>query len=139
MILIKTTELNSVKPFLFCISFFIFFCFVFNRELNVLLLGRSFTFYLLYFKVKVYNKCLIVKTAFCLIITVLSWLLVTENKHLSRDPQLSNLQHAVGYSKDGDFQIKRIHGFYNSKEEYSVEQFMQFRFSKLSFQRDTLR
>jgi len=50
-----------------------------------------------------------------------------------------NLQHAVGYSKDGNFQIKRIHEFYHSKEEYFVKQVMQFRFSKLSFQRDTLR
>ena len=37
------------------------------------------------------------------------------------DPKLPNLQHAVGYSKDGDFQIKRIHDFYHSKEEYFVE------------------
>ena len=33
------------------------------------------------------------------------------------DPQLSNLHHAVGYSKDRDLQIKRFHELYQSKKE----------------------
>jgi len=33
------------------------------------------------------------------------------------DPELSNLHHAVGYSKDGDLQIKRLNEWYQSKEE----------------------
>jgi len=48
------------------------------------------------------------------------------------DPQLSNLQHAVRYSKDG---ILRIPEFYHSEEELFVEQLLQFCFSKLSFQK----
>jgi len=39
----------------------------------------------------------------------------------------------------GDFQIKRIHEWYHYKEELFVKQCMQFYFSILSFQRDTLR
>jgi len=62
-------------------------------------------------------------------------------KYLSRDPQptvecdpqMSNLQHAVEYSKYGVFQIKNIPEFYHSKEEQFVKQLMQICFSKLSF------
>ena len=60
-------------------------------------------------------------------LTLLRCPLITENKHLLRDPelssvtrklpQLSNLHHAVGYSKDRDLQIKRFHELYQSKEE----------------------
>jgi len=41
----------------------------------------------------------------------------------------------------GDFQFKRIHEWYHYKEELFVKQCtcMQFYFSILSFQRDTLR
>jgi len=55
--------------------------------------------------------------------------LITENKHLLRDPelsivtrncQLSNLHHAVGYSKDRDLQIKRFYELYQSKAESFV-------------------
>jgi len=46
---------------------------------------------------------------------------------------LSNLQHAVGYSKYGVFRIKRIPEFYHSKEEQFVKQLMQICFSKHSF------
>ena len=43
-------------------------------------------------KQKVCNKCLVVKKQqFCLIITLFRWFLITENKHLSRDPQLSSV------------------------------------------------
>jgi len=50
-------------------------------------------------------------------LTLFICLLITENKHFLCDPELSNLHHAVGYSKDGDLQIKRFHGLYQSKEE----------------------
>jgi len=43
--------------------------------------------------------------------------LITENKHLLRDPEVSNLHHAVGYSIDRDLQIKIFHELYQSKEE----------------------
>ena len=33
------------------------------------------------------------------------------------DPQLSNLHHVVGHSKDRDLQIKIFHELYQSKEE----------------------
>jgi len=141
----KTTKLNSFK-LLFCISFFV--CFVCNRKFNVLWLDCSFTIYLLYFEVKECNKCIVVKTAFCLIITLLSWLLVIENKHLSRDPQLSSVTRncqiynmQLDTLKTGSFKLKELINFIIViyKEEYFVEQFMPFHFSKLSFQRDTLR
>jgi len=47
--------------------------------------------------------------------------MITKNKHLLRDPELSNvtrnLHHAVGYSKDRDLQIKRLNELDQSKEE----------------------
>ena len=52
--------------------------------------------------------------------------MLTEYKHLSRDPQQSYIHHAVGYSKDGDFKIKRIYEWYHYQEELFVKQDMQF-------------
>jgi len=73
------------------------------------------------------------KQRFCLIMPLFRWPLITENTNLSRDPQLSNLQHAVGYFKDGVFQIEIIPAFYHSKEELYVEQCMQFCFANSHF------
>jgi len=85
--------------------------------------------------------CCCLKQLFCLIITLLRWpLMLTENKHLSRDSQLSNLLHAVRYSRYlntflfywtldtlktffSNFQIPE---FYHRKEELFVEQLTQF-------------
>jgi len=67
--------------------------------------------------------------------------MITEYKHLSRDPQLSNIHHLVGYSKDGNFQIKIIHELYYYKEELCVKQYRKlcsfispfFRFKETRF------
>jgi len=56
-------------------------------------------------------------SCFCLMLTLFRCPLITENKHLLRDPKLSNLRHAFGYSKDRDLQNKRFHELYQSKEE----------------------
>jgi len=80
---------------------------------------RSFFYiFLLNVKVKVCNTCLVVKTVFCMIITLLSWFLVTENKHLSRDPQPSSVTlncqiyiMQLDTVKTGIFKLKEIMSF----------------------------
>ena len=72
-----------------------------------------------YFEEKVWYKMSCCKkiSCYCLMLTLFRWPLITENKHLLRDPQLSNLHHAVEYSKDRDLEIKRLYELYQSKEE----------------------
>jgi len=115
----KQQKMNSFKLFLFWISFFILFCFVCNREFYVLWPVRSF-FYMFCFILKLMCaiNVLLLKQLFCLIITLLSWLLATENKHLSRDPQLASVtRNCQIYSmqldtlKTGIFKLKEFMNF----------------------------
>ena len=57
-------------------------------------------------------------------LTLFSCPLITENKYLLRDPELSNLHRAVGYPKYRDLQIKIFHELNQSiKEEKFVKQY----------------
>jgi len=73
-----------------------------------------------YFKVKIWYKmsCCKKNRCFCLILTLFRCPLITENKHLLRDPELSIVTRNFQiYSKHRDVQIKRFHELYQSKEE----------------------
>jgi len=75
-----------------------------------------------YFKVKVLYKmsCCKEDRCFCLMLTLIRYPLITENKHLLRDPELSivtrNCQIYI-MPLESDLQIKRFHEMYQSTEE----------------------
>ena len=132
---------NYVKNF-YIQHFFFSICFVLHVNGKVVILHNS-----LFMLKQKYVSNVLLLTAFCLIITLFRWPLITENKHIhvtwpatvKCDPQLSNLQHAVGHSKDKDFKKKFLNFIIVRMENLFVEQLMQFCFAKLWFQRDTLR
>ena len=60
---------------------------------------------LFYFEAEEFNKCLVIKlTAILFDYNIVQ--MTADNRKQTPDPQLSNLQHAVGYFKYGVFQIK---------------------------------
>ena len=100
--------------------FYMIFCFILKQKCEI--------------------NALLLKQLFRLIITLfLRWPLITENNTfvtwpatVKCDLQLSNLQHAVGYSKDGVFKF-RFPELYHSKKGLFVKQLMQFCFKETCF------
>jgi len=79
-----------------------------------------------YFEVKVWYKmsCCRRNSCLCLMLTLFRCPLITENKYLLRDPELSSVtRNCQIYSmpldtpKNNDLQIKRFNKLYQSKEE----------------------
>ena len=88
----KTKTISSVE--LVYSSFQYSFCFVLYTIGNWPCYSKV-DFYLcfVYFEVKVWYKmsCCKKNSCFCLMLTLFRWPLITENKHLLRDPELSSV------------------------------------------------
>jgi len=102
----KTKTISRVELVYFHYSF----CFVLYTKGNWQCYSKV-VFYMcfVYFKVKVWYKMSCCKKNIILFLfelTLFRCPLITENKHLLRDPELSNFHHAVRYSKTGIYKLK---------------------------------
>ena len=86
-----------------------------------------------YFEVKVCNKCIVVKTAVLLDYNIFRCPMITENKHLSRDPQLSSVtRNCQIYSrqldtlKTGIFNLKKNQNFIIVRRNYVLNNLCSF-------------
>ena len=110
----KTTKSSCLKLFLFYISMFHFVLFCMQKKIECVMV-RLFINIFYYIETKVCNKHLGIKTAVFFGYNIVQMTLITENKHLSRDPQLSSVTRncqmyrmQMNALKTGFFKLKEL-------------------------------